>query len=145
LDQVFSGLALPKVPKKSILIIFVKMKIKGSKRNVKQESNVVQTISTETSTYNPIFLVLFFGLAVTVVLFVFSNFPPLEPYVCTFTNLISNSDQKQKIKLPRSVDDVKEIGKVLSLFTDTYYSTVLLGYSTVYVLYCSQLNFNNRL
>ena len=49
---------------------------------VKQTKETTQPQSNKASeSYNPIFLVIFFGLAVSVVIFVFSNFPPLDPYV----------------------------------------------------------------
>lgn len=53
------------------------------------------------------------------------------------------SDQREKIKLPKNFEEVKDMGKVLSLYTDEYYFTVMLGYSAAYVLYDHSLLCHN--
>lgn len=44
-------------------------------------------------------------------------------------------DEKQHMKLPRNIEDAKNLGKVLSRYTDTYYAQVLSGYFVTYILY----------
>lgn len=44
-------------------------------------------------------------------------------------------EEKQHIKLPRDIEDAKNLGKVLSRYTDKYYMQVLSGYFVTYILY----------
>jgi len=52
---------------------------------------------------------------------VFLNFPPLE------------EPQRAKLKLPSNMQDVRELGAILSLYTDSYYYTVMIAYSLTYL------------
>lgn len=45
------------------------------------------------------------------------------------------SDEMEKIKIPKDMDDAKALGTVLSKYKDTYYSQVLVAYFATYVLY----------
>ncbi len=47
----------------------------------------------------------------------------------------SPSDEMEKIKIPKDMDDAKALGTVLSKYKDTYYSQVLVAYFATYVLY----------
>lgn len=51
---------------------------------------------------------------------------------CTF---IFCSDEMEKIKIPKDMDDAKALGTVLYKYKDTYYSQVLVAYFATYVLY----------
>jgi len=45
------------------------------------------------------------------------------------------SDEIQYIKLPRDIDDAKNLGEVLSRYTDRYFYEVVGGYLVTYILY----------
>lgn len=45
------------------------------------------------------------------------------------------SDEMEKIKIPKDMDDAKALGTVLSKYKDTYYTQVLVAYFATYVLY----------
>jgi len=62
----------------------------------------------------------FFRFCIICIIIVFSNFPPLS------------SEERAKITLPRNFDDVKEIGKILSSYTDSHYFAVMAGFISVY-------------
>jgi hypothetical protein len=74
-------------------------------------------------TSRPYLAAILFLSALSALAFVFFNFPPLT------------SEQKAKLKLPQSIDDVKELGEVISEYKDSHYYTVMLGFSLVYILY----------
>lgn len=58
---------------------------------------------------------------------------PLENFLMLiFTNY---RDEKQHIKLPRDIDDAKNLGKVLYRYKDKYYFEVLTGVFVAYILY----------
>jgi uncharacterized membrane protein YdjX (TVP38/TMEM64 family) len=69
----------------------------------------------------PILAILIFLAAIGAIIFVFATFPP-------FT-----AEQKQRLKLPSNIEDVKVIGEIMSEYKDKYYFTVLLGFSLVYL------------
>lgn len=46
-----------------------------------------------------------------------------------------SSDEMEKIKIPKDMDDAKALGTVLSKYKDTYYTQVLVAYFATYVLY----------
>jgi uncharacterized membrane protein YdjX (TVP38/TMEM64 family) len=72
-------------------------------------------------TSRPYLAAILFLSALSALAFVFFNFPPLT------------SEQKAKLKLPQSIDDVKELGEVISEYKDSHYYTVMLGFSLVYI------------
>lgn len=45
------------------------------------------------------------------------------------------SDEMEKIKIPKDMDDAKALGTVLYKYKDTYYTQVLVAYFATYVLY----------
>lgn len=45
------------------------------------------------------------------------------------------SDEMEKIKIPKDMEDAKALGIVLSKYKDTYYTQVLVAYFATYVLY----------
>lgn len=47
----------------------------------------------------------------------------------------SPSDEMEKIKIPKDMEDAKALGTVLSKYKDTYYTQVLVAYFATYVLY----------
>lgn len=49
--------------------------------------------------------------------------------------LMSCRDEREKIKIPKDMDDAKALGTVLSKYKDTYYTQVLLAYFATYILY----------
>ena len=42
---------------------------------------------------------------------------------------------KSRIKLPRDLEDAKDLGRVLSSYKDDYFTQVLLGFVVTYILY----------
>lgn len=52
-----------------------------------------------------------------------------------FNFFFFSSDEMEKIKIPKDMDDAKALGTVLSKYKDTYYSQVLVAYFATYVLY----------
>lgn len=50
------------------------------------------------------------------------------------------SDEMEKIKIPKDMDDAKALGTVLSKYKDTYYTQVLVAYFATYVLYPLRTN-----
>lgn len=52
-------------------------------------------------------------------------------------NALFCSDEMEKIKIPKDMDDAKALGTVLSKYKDTYYTQVLVAYFATYVLYPS--------
>ncbi len=48
---------------------------------------------------------------------------------------MSCRDEREKIKIPKDMDDAKALGTVLSKYKDTYYTQVLLAYFATYILY----------
>lgn len=59
-----------------------------------------------------------------------------EIYMTEDLNLIVfSSDEMEKIKIPKDMEDAKALGTVLSKYKDTYYTQVLVAYFATYVLY----------
>ena len=50
------------------------------------------------------------------------------------------SDEMEKIKIPKDMDDAKALGTVLSKYKDTYYTQVLVAYFATYLLYPLEKN-----
>lgn len=59
--------------------------------------------------------------AASVMYLVYRNFPEL------------NNDEKEKMKIPKDMEDAKALGTVLSKYKDTYYTQVLVAYFTTYI------------
>lgn len=55
------------------------------------------------------------------------------PWITTI--FIFYSDEMEKIKIPKDMDDAKALGTVLSKYKDTYYTQVLVAYFATYILY----------
>lgn len=117
---------------------------------------------TSESTKIIIFLAIF-AVALACVAFVFVNFPPMREFVysslqhiaiqpnfvlqrfsmcCLSKHIIvyffhSIRDHKNRLRLPKSIDDVKELGEIFSTYKEDYFYTVMLGFSLVYILYVS--------
>ncbi|KAJ8406431.1 hypothetical protein AAFF_G00300050 [Aldrovandia affinis] len=66
-------------------------------------------------------LLAIFTCAAFVMYLVYRNFPDL------------NDDEKDKVKIPKDMDDAKALGTVLSKYKDTYYTQVLLAYFATYI------------
>ncbi|XP_073715518.1 transmembrane protein 41B [Misgurnus anguillicaudatus] len=66
-------------------------------------------------------LITIFACSACVMYLVFNNFPEL------------NEDEKEKIKIPKDMDDAKALGTVLYKYKDTYYTQVLLAYFATYI------------
>ncbi|XP_070554257.1 transmembrane protein 41B-like [Ptychodera flava] len=75
----------------------------------------------EGSTRSFIILALIFISSLLVMGGVYWTFPKLEP------------EEAEMIKLPKNIDDAKDLGKVLSRYKDMYYFTVLGGYFITYI------------
>lgn len=54
---------------------------------------------------------------------------------CVSSSSFFFSDEMEKIKIPKDMDDAKALGTVLSKYKDTYYTQVLVAYFATYVLY----------
>ena len=68
-----------------------------------------------------ILLCLIFGVAAFFLAFVYSSFPEMEP------------DESQYVKFPKTIDDAKRLGAVLSRYKDRYYPEVLCGVAVTYL------------
>ncbi|XP_050971766.1 transmembrane protein 41B isoform X2 [Labeo rohita] len=66
-------------------------------------------------------LITIFACSACVMYLVFRNFPEMS------------EDEKEKIKIPKDMDDAKALGTVLSKYKDTYYAQVLLAYFATYI------------
>lgn len=66
-------------------------------------------------------LITIFACSACVMYLVFRNFPELS------------EDEREKIKIPKDMDDAKALGTVLSKYKDTYYTQVLLAYFATYI------------
>nr|XP_006642671.1 PREDICTED: transmembrane protein 41B isoform X1 [Lepisosteus oculatus] len=66
-------------------------------------------------------LVSIFLCAASVMYMVYQNFPELS------------DDEREKMKIPKDMDDAKALGTVLSKYKDTYYTQVLVAYFATYV------------
>ncbi|KAM4617333.1 transmembrane protein 41B [Discoglossus pictus] len=66
-------------------------------------------------------LVCIFLGAASVMFLVYKHFPQLS------------EEEREKIKIPRDMDDAKALGEVLSKYKDTFYVEVLVAYFTTYV------------
>ncbi|XP_030055357.1 transmembrane protein 41B [Microcaecilia unicolor] len=66
-------------------------------------------------------LVSIFMSAAFIMFLVYKHFPQLS------------EEEREKIKVPRDMDDAKALGKVLSKYKDTYYVEVLVAYFTTYI------------
>ncbi|KAG7327286.1 hypothetical protein KOW79_008892 [Hemibagrus wyckioides] len=66
-------------------------------------------------------LISIFACAASVMYLVYRNFPELS------------EDERDKIKIPKDMDDAKALGTVLSKYKDTYYTQVLVAYFATYV------------
>ncbi|NP_001073456.1 transmembrane protein 41B isoform X1 [Danio rerio] len=66
-------------------------------------------------------LVVIFACSACVMYLVFRNFPQLS------------EDEREKIKIPKDMEDAKALGTVLSKYKDTYYTQVLLAYFATYI------------
>ncbi|XP_026866409.2 transmembrane protein 41B isoform X2 [Electrophorus electricus] len=70
-------------------------------------------------------LVSIFACSASVMYLVYRNFPELS------------EDEREKIKVPKDMDDAKALGTVLSKYKDTYYSQVLIAYFATYIFILS--------
>ncbi|XP_059393639.1 transmembrane protein 41B-like [Carassius carassius] len=66
-------------------------------------------------------LITIFACSACVMYLLFRNFPELS------------EDEREKIKIPKDMDDAKALGTVLSKYKDTYYTQVLLAYFATYI------------
>lgn len=66
-------------------------------------------------------LISIFACAASVMYLVYRNFPELS------------EDERDKIKVPKDMDDAKALGTVLSKYKDTYYTQVLIAYFATYI------------
>ncbi|GAA6102024.1 transmembrane protein 41B [Tachysurus ichikawai] len=66
-------------------------------------------------------LISIFACAASVMYLVYRNFPELS------------EDERDKIKIPKDMDDAKALGTVLSKYKDTYYTQVLVAYFATYI------------
>lgn len=66
-------------------------------------------------------------------IFYLSTSSPLPVIRCIHTLL--HREEKQHIKLPRSLEDAKQLGLVLTRYRKDYYAQVLAAVSLVYILY----------
>ncbi|XP_051553371.1 transmembrane protein 41B-like isoform X2 [Myxocyprinus asiaticus] len=62
-----------------------------------------------------------FACSACVMYLLFKYFPELS------------EDEREKIKIPKDMDDAKALGTVLSKYKDTYYTQVLLAYFSTYI------------
>ncbi|XP_053385015.1 transmembrane protein 41B-like isoform X2 [Mercenaria mercenaria] len=88
-------------------------------RDTTQSNPELQDDSGSTKSF--ILLLLIFLSAVAMLSVVYLNFPKLA------------EEEKQHIKLPRDIEDAKNLGKILSRYTDKYYFQVLSGYFVTYI------------
>ncbi|XP_063987082.1 transmembrane protein 41 homolog isoform X2 [Diachasmimorpha longicaudata] len=78
--------------------------------------NNLINIGNETSTRNAILTVgLIFLASLTVLLYIYTNFPELE------------ENEKKHMKVPLHIDDAKNLGKLLERYKDLYYVEVIAG------------------
>ncbi|XP_023680306.1 transmembrane protein 41B-like isoform X1 [Paramormyrops kingsleyae] len=66
-------------------------------------------------------LLFIFTCAASVMYLVYQNFPELS------------EDEREKMKIPKDMDDAKALGTVLSKYKDTYYTQVLIAYFATYI------------
>lgn len=66
-------------------------------------------------------LVSIFFAAAFIMFLVYQHFPQLS------------EEEREKIKIPRDMDDAKELGQVLSKYKDAFYVEVLVAYFTTYI------------
>ncbi|KAG9468006.1 hypothetical protein GDO78_013889, partial [Eleutherodactylus coqui] len=66
-------------------------------------------------------LVAIFLSAASIMFLVYKNFPQLS------------EEEREKIRIPRDMEDAKALGEVLSKYKDTFYVEVLLAYFTTYI------------
>jgi len=64
---------------------------------------------------------LMFGIGAILLVVMFLHFPELE------------SEQKQKLKLPRDFADLREISSVISLYKDNYFFTVMIAFCATFI------------
>ncbi|XP_052286547.1 transmembrane protein 41B-like [Dreissena polymorpha] len=89
---------------------------------LKKKDVVADDQVTDGGTARPLLLlVLIFIIALGILGLVYLNFPNLT------------QDEKQHITLPKNIEDAKNLGKVLSRYTDKYYYQVLSGYFIAYI------------
>ncbi len=80
-------------------------------------------LGAQPSTKQALFLLLtIFSCSVLCLGLVYYNFPKLD------------ASERSHIKLPKSIEDVKRLGNVLSQYKDKYFFTVLSGFLVTYVL-----------
>ncbi|KAL4224723.1 Transmembrane protein 41B [Mactra antiquata] len=87
---------------------------------LKSKPNRVENDAGSTRRSLALLLVIFLT-AVGLLGLVYLNFPQLSP------------EEKVHIKLPRNIDDAKNLGNVLSRYKDKYYAQVLSGYFITYI------------
>lgn len=65
------------------------------------------------------------------------NYDCVFERIATFyvQNIFFFRDERDKIKVPKDMDDAKALGTVLSKYKDTYYTQVLIAYFATYILY----------
>jgi len=68
-----------------------------------------------------IMLVVIFGFSTLALGLVYYNFPKLDPA------------EKGYFKIPKNMDDAKNLGRILSRYSDRYYFTVLIGILVTYI------------
>nr|CAB3267099.1 transmembrane protein 41B [Phallusia mammillata] len=88
------------------------------------DTTVKQVVPKEKSgsTWTSVIAITLIFLAAIFLLFtVYRNFPELKP------------EEKEKVKLPRDMEDAKELGRVLSKYKDTYYFEVMSAFFITYI------------
>ncbi|XP_059144488.1 transmembrane protein 41B-like [Physella acuta] len=86
------------------------------------ENTKHETIEKLGSTRNALLiLALIFCCALLALVVVYANFPKLE------------EDEAQYIKVPRNIDDAKNLGQILHRYKEKYYHQVLMGFFVVYI------------
>jgi len=107
----------------------VKFQDDNEKEDDDDESDVLDTDTTDETTDSsdentmPAILMIFaiFSVSFTAMMFLYFKAPTLSEH------------DAQMIKLPKNLDDAKNLGRVLSAYTDEYYPHVLIAYTLTFV------------
>lgn len=78
------------------------------------------TLSSRAAT---LIVLIVFLISATGMILVFAQFPDLD------------EEDSLRLRLPRTIDDAKDLGRLLSKYKDSYYFTVLSSFLLTYILY----------
>lgn len=120
-------------------------KIKDKHDGSQQQTSQQQINTSSRKRYSFLILFTIFSMAVIALYLTYRTFPKLDEWVrlvhvavciCDQSFICSHfREEKQRVKLPMSLEDAKQLGRVLTKYRSDHYPQVLALVTLVYILY----------